>query len=815
MIAMKTNQHVFTRVLTTSLALATCLLAQADITLLGNNAPHASINDGDFDLIPGWAVHQSPHWTVNRALTRGGGKAGVAKGVFTSAGNPLTVVDSGVLDNITACPDLKAGDVLLLRLIVKAEHTCDAKASYSLVFGEHTRTVVDRISLPGGPQDPAVIEDTYTVTEEDAAAGMPLVRLSLHGDQSVNIFVHGVDLILQDATTTGPKDLKTTTNAHGAALTWTTQPNDDGYSIYRKASNENKFRKLSKVIGGSAFVDTNIINGLTYTYLVTAARSGIETSASPAATFRRTDTTAPSAPSQVAAVGIDSMIELSWKAVDSDIAGFNIYRNSNDSNTLLIGHGVTNKHFIDDMPVKNELNTYTVQAVDHSGNLSQHSKPISAQTKAVLGASFSDLIRPMPIHKALQSDLWGADNVLPRDPDNGIEHPAWSYWGGRPVQGKDGKHHMLVVRWPEGATKGHWEWPQSTVVHTVSETPTGPYTPTGNTAYDYANGKGHNADVTFLNDGRYLLYSLINWKPTLLTANSMTGPWTVEGEMVIEYDADQLGDKREYQVQRNLSGVQLEDGSMLWVSKFGRMIKSESGLLGPYKVLTDVVQNNKTIPERYRKSNYEDPVMWRDDIQFHQIINAFLDYRAIYLRSPDGIHWKYDTGLAYTPQSTFYEDGTRTHWYKLERPHILQDEHGRATHLSLAAIDVVKRQDFANDKHSAKNLIIPLTVHKRLTMLNKQIINANTQTIRVLIHAEPDFDPAQDLDLSSLRFGASEQVNFGHGSKLRSTQNHAQGLVLVFDGQGNGITRDNFAGKLIGQTLHGDLVVGFSKLIAD
>lgn len=812
---MKTAQRLLTRLSTAGLIFITSPLAHADITLLGSNAPHANVNDGDFDLVPGWAVHDSPHWTVNRGLTRGGGRAGVAKGVFTSAGNPLTVVDSNALNSTPAGRALKIGDVLQWRLVAKAEHACDAKASCSLIFGEHTRTVADQTPLTGGPQDPAVIEGAYTVTEEDAAAGMPLVRLSLYGDQSVSILVHGVDLILQDTQTAGPQKLEAATTNRGVALTWPVQPSADGYRVYRKTTNENKYRKIADGINDSDFVDPHIINGLTYTYLVTAVRNGIETSASPLATARRTDTSPPSPPIEVAAVGTDSMIELSWTATDPDIAGFNIYRSDEAGNTLPIGHGVAGNRFIDDMPAKNQINTYTLQAVDHSGNTSGYSKPVAAKTKAVLGASFSDLIRPMPIHRALRADLWGADNVLPRDPDNGIEHPDWSYWGGRPVKDKGNKYHMLVVRWPEGATKGHWAWPHSTVVHAVSETPTGPYTPTGDSAYKFAHGKGHNADVTFLNDGRYLLYSLINWKPVLLTSDSMSGPWTVEGEMQIEYDAEALGDQRAYQAERNLSGVQLEDGSMLWVTKFGRMIKSESGLLGPYKVLTDVVQANETIPERYRQSNYEDPVMWRDDVQFHQIINAFLDYRAIYLRSPDGIHWKYDTGLAYTPQSTFYENGTRTHWYKLERPHVLQDEHGRATHLSLAAIDVIKRQDFANDKHSAKNLIIPLTVHKRLTMLNKLPVDANTTTIKLLVHAEPGFDPAQNLDLGSLRFGASEQVNFGHGCKVRETQSHPDGLILVFDGEGNGITQDNFAGKLIGQTVDGDLVVGFSKLKAD
>ena len=126
----------------------------------------------------------------------------------------------------------------------------------------------------------------------------------------------------------------------------------------------------------------------------------------------------------------------------------------------------------------------------------------------VKGASFSDLILPMSVHKGgLRSDLWGAEGVIPRDPENGIESPDWSYWGGRPVKDKDGKYHMNVTRWPANATKGHWEWPGSTVAYTVAEQPDGPYRVVRETAYDFASGYGHNPDIILMNDGTFLFYS--------------------------------------------------------------------------------------------------------------------------------------------------------------------------------------------------------------------------------------------------------------------------------------------------------------------
>ena len=302
----------------------------------------------------------------------------------------------------------------------------------------------------------------------------------------------------------------------------------------------------------------------------------------------------------------------------------------------------------------------------------------------------------------------------------------------------------------------------------------------------------------------------------LFTAESMDGPWKRLGTMTVDWSESGEPESRSYRFYRNLSGVQLEDGRFLFVTKAGAMMLSESEApLGPYKVLTKPLQGNDIIPEKYRYSNYEDPVLWKDEVQFHMIINAFWDYRAIYLRSPDGIHWKFNPGTAYTPNSTSYVDGTRTRWYKLERPHVLTDEYGRATHLSLAVIDVPKADDLAGDRHNSKNIIIPLTVNKRIKMLNNEAVNKDSRSIKILLKSEPGFDAQKDVDLKSLRFGASEEVDFGRGSRVIGSMKTGKDLLIEFDGEGNGISANNFVCKLIGKTKDNQLIVGFSKLKSD
>ena len=87
----------------------------------------------------------------------------------------------------------------------------------------------------------------------------------------------------------------------------------------------------------------------------------------------------------------------------------------------------------------------------------------------VFGGRFMDRFLPMPNLGQLTRDTWGAENVLPRYTDNGIENRKWSFWGGNIKLGEDGKYHLYVCGWPESSPKGHNEWPNSTVFNAVSD----------------------------------------------------------------------------------------------------------------------------------------------------------------------------------------------------------------------------------------------------------------------------------------------------------------------------------------------------------
>ncbi|UCD52796.1 MAG: glycoside hydrolase family protein [Phycisphaerales bacterium] len=409
----------------------------------------------------------------------------------------------------------------------------------------------------------------------------------------------------------------------------------------------------------------------------------------------------------------------------------------------------------------------------------------------VYGGRFMDRFLPMPVQGPLTSETWGADNVVPRYIENGLEDRQWSYWGGNALLEADGEYHLFVCRWREDSQRGHHEWPRSVVVHAVADRSTGPY------KVKDTIGPGHNPEVFRLADGRYVIYVYRAY----YISDSVNGPWERK-----EFQFNPR-DRRIIEGLSNLSFAQREDGSYLMVCRGGGIWFSETGI-SPYCQVTD----RRVYPPV--EGNFEDPVVWRTSIQYHMIVNDWRGRIAYYLRSKDGIRWKVEPGEAYMPGIARYEDGTVVDWFKYERIKVLQDRHGRATQAHFAVIDVLKNDDKGSDNHSSKHICIPLTVGRLLTILDEERITADTETIRVKIAAEEGFNPHADVDLASLRFGASEEVNFGRGCRMARLETAGDDLIVTFDGAGNGLTDDNFAAKLLGRTSAGKLLFGYARLPA-
>lgn len=407
----------------------------------------------------------------------------------------------------------------------------------------------------------------------------------------------------------------------------------------------------------------------------------------------------------------------------------------------------------------------------------------------VEGARFKDRFLPMPVGKLATESDWGAEGVQQRYVDNGIEDRERSYWGGNILLADDGKYHLYVCGWPEHSAKGHDEWPNSIVYHTVSDNSIGPFKIVDTI------GKGHNPELFRAKNGKYVIYVIDGY----YIADSFNGPWKYE-----KFVFDQR-DRPIIEGLSNLTFAKREDGSNLMICRGGGVWFSETGL-SPYQQVTD----KRVYPAV--EGEFEDPVVWRDHIQYHLIVNDWLGRIAFYQRSKDGVNWVTDPGEAYTPGISIHADGVKEEWFKYERIKVLQDSFGRAFQANFAVIDVQKADDRPHDRHSSKNISIPLNPGMLMEMVNTAFPDGKTKSIQVKIRKEPHFDPARELDVQTLRFGASTEVNFGKGSPATKMESTKDGVIVTFGNTGHGLTKDEFAPKIIGKSKSGNMVFGYTRV---
>jgi len=414
----------------------------------------------------------------------------------------------------------------------------------------------------------------------------------------------------------------------------------------------------------------------------------------------------------------------------------------------------------------------------------------------VKGGQFMDRILPMEGSNLTSEGIWGCTDVKPRLVDNGLEDNTYSYWGGNIVLGDDGKYHLNVAGWPESSSRGHNTWSSGSMVyHAVSDTPYGPYKNVATI------GEGHNPETYRAADGTWVIY-VINKR---YTCSSLDGPWE-ESKFVFDRRDRKivLGEDTTTSLS-NITFAKRQDNSFLALDRGGGVWISKDGLQA-YRQITD--KTVYTTTQRY----LEDPVIWRDSLQYHMIVNDWNARIAYYSRSLDGVHWVSEAGTAYQPGVSVHSDGTVENWYKYERPKIYQDELGRAAYLNMAVIDTIKSEDKASDNHSSKNIVMPLNKGLIMEVLNTEEISESTSEIRVRIYSDGTTKPATDINVASLKFGTHSKVNYGNGASATSSEADGDDLIVTFPGTGTGITSAEFAPKMIGQDNNGDMIFGYAKL---
>ena len=310
------------------------------------------------------------------------------------------------------------------------------------------------------------------------------------------------------------------------------------------------------------------------------------------------------------------------------------------------------------------------------------------------GKTFIDYFLPTPSYGALRSSAWGASNVLPRDPGNGLEDTTirqYCYWDGQIIKASNGKYHLFGSRWDE--SNGHSGWFRSVAVHAVSDSLIGPYIDRGLCWPEDAGGRGHNVTALTMPDGRYAIVISETRPCEVYVSSSLDGPWEHLGTITVEGEPKWHGS--------NVTIMVRPDGKFEFTQRNGRICISDKGILGPYKT-----QGESVWPQGI--PNLEDPCIWYSGGLYHILVNSWSTRMAYHLTSPDGINNWTNRGTAYDPREAIvrYPDGTVNHWNKLERPSVYI-EGGHVIALTFAAIDVEKEQDKGGDGHGSKIIVVP------------------------------------------------------------------------------------------------------------
>lgn len=362
-------------------------------------------------------------------------------------------------------------------------------------------------------------------------------------------------------------------------------------------------------------------------------------------------------------------------------------------------------------------------------NLRAQMAAVQAEQTSDEPKQFMDCFEPIPLVGDLSDDCWGADAVGARDQQNGLEDremAKYSYWDGAIMKDEEsGKYYMFASRWNQAG--GHWGqdgisgWQGSQAVYAVSDHLYGPYEDMGPLWPDWCEGAGHNVfpfelsdkDPLYAEGYRYAISisdtgmhgDIANG--TLHISKSLDGPW----ELLENGNGGKLNASGGEGF--NLSNISItvrQDGTYEATNRNGDIAIADS-LAGVWEVKENGLWWK--IPGM-SSENIEDPVIWYSDGLYHIIVNKWDARMAYYLTSEDGItNWKRHPGMAYAPDTDFlrYEDGTVNDWTKLERPNVYVED-GKVKAMTFAVIDVQKEEDFGNDAHGSKIIVVPLSSEK-------------------------------------------------------------------------------------------------------
>ncbi len=210
---------------------------------------------------------------------------------------------------------------------------------------------------------------------------------------SIEVFVddihNGSQHTPQDPAPDAPAGLVATAGDGSVSLDWDNNGESDldGYNVYRANGTGGPYTKLNgSLLAASAYSDTSVTNFTTYYYVVTAVDTGAnESGNSSEASATPEDTTAPAAPTGLAATAGLSAITLDWSDnTEPDLGSYRVYRSTTSGSGYSVIATPASSGYTDTGISVGTTYHYVVSAVDNTSNANEsgQSAEASAQVTA-------------------------------------------------------------------------------------------------------------------------------------------------------------------------------------------------------------------------------------------------------------------------------------------------------------------------------------------------------------------------------------------------------------------------------------------------
>lgn len=264
-----------------------------------------------------------------------------------------------------------------------------------------------------------------------------------------------------------------------------------------------------------------------------------------------------------------------------------------------------------------------------------------------------------------------------------FEPQSTTSWGGNIIKGNDGKFHLWVSAMGGGQGLSSWTH-NSQIDHAVADDPMGVFV-----KQDVAlNKEAHNASPMRAQNGTFLLFHIGNagvshgGSSFLHASEGPSGPWRPLPGLPCNNPAPMLHNNGTAYVGCNSGGF--------------NVFRSDDPFQGGWVHVTKLSFPPQWSGDAPSELKNEDPYMWMDSRGAWHFLAHRYDYRDGWPRNPnqtepvlvsghgfstDGVEWHFNSAEQPYDATVTFANGTSQQFSTFERPHLLFNEKGQATHL--------------------------------------------------------------------------------------------------------------------------------------